>query len=316
MKRHITLVGAALLVLMVFIGGYFVFTDSKKIEKKHYLYTKALKSKHRCDGSFDKALLKSGLEVKIPTLCTPHKFIKLNDESTYQIIDVAYDIRKRGMMSYVMGYVSVPVLKTLDNELFIFPHHFSRPSNFLSYVSKKIHAPFAGGWSNFKLETFSDLRILKKGTQYCLQYSFKFPFTGQIDRCPNTSAITDMKQDPEIMHGNASFVDGVFKWDTALSLALNECHRYNGAKCKYSQSQWAQESKYHYWSGAHANSAIKIGTDNVDFYLFSVGIYNKGKEDVVLVQVYSDGRIRSKLVPRKSYKPDELLSLAESFEND
>lgn len=130
-------------------------------------------------------------------------------------------------------------------------------------------------------------------------------------QCPKPDALDDFRNKANDFYGEVKYLPNVFQWEDALKLALEEA----GTSFRY--AQWAKESKYYFWSSVSANSVIQItGTfsKTVESYIFSVPTrYAKGKQGVIIVQVFPDGKVRSKEVPRKSYKAKELLELTDTF---
>lgn len=266
---------------------------------------------YACMHGIENALIKAGLTPRVSLKCSVVKSIRFENKNV-KIVNVYYEPYGGDMG----GDRSVPVLALPNKTFVVLPHQFFRGFDLLDYISERAKAPFAGGWSSFTLEAFANEKLIRKDGYFCIVYTFNFPFVGEVTQCPKSDVLNDFRNKANDFYGEVGYLPNILQWEEALSLALEECPKYGGAKCKYSISEWARESKYDYWSGAHANSAIKISSalfKKIDYYLFTVELYNKGREDTILVKVFSNKKVRSKLVARKSYKAEEMLDLAKTF---
>lgn len=270
-----------------------------------------------CPAGTKEALEKAKIPLKIEPFCENRrgKEFPLSDS---KIIPVVYD----QIRTDVIDFQAVPVLFLSSGETYVLPKWFMRDDSLKKYVTQSSYTPFYDeSWSNLTIDNFTDQKIVKKENAYCIEYSFKYPFQGQVDQCPNLSLPLTLGRPEEAysVSGEVGYASGAYTWKEALEKVITECQKYNEAKCKF-QLGWDWSKGFPWgWNGPSANTLIKVENDpeqKVNYYLFNVRTY-RGQEDQLLVQVFSDGEVRSKKIfDGQSTWPKDLWAMAECFDLD
>lgn len=317
----IVVAGASLFSLDVrraackFSGNKFclLLPPTRGIDSSVYSY---INGTYQCPSGTEKALTQAGLEPTVPIKCRDNRALTLNEDDT-KIVDVFYKKKEfyNAFEKEVQynGMQSVPVLSISDQTFYVFPHRFTDKHITLKKITEKLKTPFMGSWSNFDLDTFSEKRLIEKSDQFCIEYSFKFPFRGNLEHCPRPDVLTREVRTDSFYYGDISYQEGAFQWMTALSKVIEECPKHSNSHCKFLNTNANREEPYFHWGGSSDGTAIKISDGSekkIEYYLFSTHIYHSGgSEEQILVQVFPDGTTRSKLIPRRSYKAEGLFKL-------
>lgn len=289
-----------LFVLLIGSSAFYLFLsyprDFSTIISGHY------PPSFSCPLGIRKTLENQGLEVSFPPVCSRWRYYNFGFLSA-KVAHVSYAFDRSGD---VFGDKSATILFipkfVFFNKAYILSKDFLSDYEIKIFLRNNLNTPFYGH-TNFTLENLSTQKVTNDEDGICFRHHLKFPFQGKISQCLNAD-------NGFLIDGDISYVDGIITWKEAETLVNAQCENYK-LRCIY--KSWAKKDLLSYWDGyPGAISGIKISDlnpENDSYYIFVRGTYNKGKEGMIAVKVFFDGRVESKLVERKSYKISEILEL-------
>jgi hypothetical protein len=284
----------------------YVMLNAQNVHAEFYQFDK----KSDCPLGIQEALEKKGITAASPTSCWNKEIISYAD-SEVELLSISLG----SINGCIPGeFKTIPVFRLPNNEIVVLPQRFRSESDLIYNLTRVVRTPFhsaSNDWSNFDYKEFSSKKVVKRESKYCLEHIFSFPFEGVALQCPNDKAVHNIKLDAYTAEISVVYRGGVMTWEQAHKNVLNECPKYNGAKCKELLSNSNNIYAWNY-RGPSANSVIKIlnkPEPDVDYYLFVTELYKGGHESKIMVQVFSDGRVVSKPVARKGYRVDDMFRL-------
>ena len=302
----------AILVLILSVTVFLQYRSlNQRPDSDSMMYLVKHSSEVQCKKGVKDAIDREGFSSDVPIYCVRDRYRRFDDDR-YDLQKVRYDV---GVFEDIEFDRYVPIISFPNDYIFVFPRGFTNFYRFSEYVSEKARVPFSGLRNNFIVWQMSKISVKKEKGYYCFVHKFQFPFVGEIEQCPKMLGKHKKRRMPYTLNGEVSLVEGLFTWEEALDIARLECSKYSNAMCK-SQVDLEHYNRFDYWGGHEASTAVDIpdGEQTVRSYLFAETIYkDNGKEGMVFVQVFADGKVKSQEITKKVYSSYGLFKMAKKF---